>query len=70
MERDPLSSERLMEGYDVLDEPEVLKEHFRMAQARYRTNAILTPKEWPMNQPEGRKAYYESLKRDALLRSR
>jgi len=66
--QDPLECEQSRKTRNRHDEPEDLKEHFRIPRARYRTNAILTPEEWPINRPEGSRANYESVKEQAFLR--
>ena len=51
-----------------LIEPEEMREYFRRRQAAYRAQAIHTVGEWPMHTDKGRFDYWQSVKREALLR--
>lgn len=53
----------------VPTEPENIVERFRKAQAEYRSQAILSPSEWPMHTAAGRKMYQASASRDRFLSS-
>lgn len=50
-----------------MDEPKALNEYFMRLHARYRSSAVMTPKEWPMNTPEGRASYWRSESRERFL---
>lgn len=48
-------------------EPPTLLERFKRLQARYRSQSIHTPAEWPMNTLEGRESYRQSVARERFL---
>ena len=50
-----------------ITEPVVIVEYFKRLQARYRSEAVTTPTEWPMNTVEGRESYKQSQARERFL---
>lgn len=53
----------------AITEPKAVQEYFARLQARYRSNAVHTPQEWPMNTPRGRSAYWNSRSREQFVES-
>lgn len=53
--------------FKLIEQPKHLDEYFERLRAKYRSQGIHTPKEWPMDTVKGRESYRQSQARERFL---